>query len=183
MLDPYRKTYRTRLARPDDIPLIPAIERAADALFVDTEYAAVIGVLGGITEADCAEAQDRWRLWVAADPADRPVAFAECTPLDDGAVYLNQVSVLPEHGRRGLGARLIAAAADFYGDRGAQRIGLTTFRDIPWNAPYYARLGFRMLNDTSNEPYLESRIERQCAFGLRRESRVAMVRSLDNNRR
>lgn len=28
-------------------------------------------------------------------------------------------------------------------------VTLTTFRDVPWNAPFYTRLGFAMLDERS----------------------------------
>jgi hypothetical protein len=39
------------------------------------------------------------------------------------------------------------AAADAAA-KGLRALTLTTFAEVPWNAPYYARCGFRVLNDT-----------------------------------
>ena len=50
--------------------------------------------------------------------------------------------VHPDHGRRGLGARLLRAVLDLARARGCGVVTLTTYRDLPWNAPFYARHGF-----------------------------------------
>ncbi|MDP1554166.1 MAG: GNAT family N-acetyltransferase, partial [Hyphomonas sp.] len=55
------------------------------------------------------------------------------------------VSVHPEHGRRGLGAALIRRVFQDAADRGLKTVTLSTFRDLPWNAPFYRTLGFREL--------------------------------------
>lgn len=58
-------------------------------------------------------------------------------------VHLEQLSVHPEHGRRGIGRALIAhAIADARG-RGVRAVTLRTFAEVPWNGPFYERLGFR----------------------------------------
>lgn len=57
-------------------------------------------------------------------------------------LYLDQISVDPAHGRRGIGANLLGlviARADALKLRG---VVLSTFRDLAWNGPFYARHGF-----------------------------------------
>ena len=76
------------------------------------------------------------------------VGFAHVVLLDDGhetRAHLEQVSVLPEHGRRGTGARLVRAAAEEARWDGFGELSLCTYRDVPWNAPFYARLGFEVV--------------------------------------
>ncbi len=63
--------------------------------------------------------------------------------LESGEIaHLEQISVLPEHGRRGYGRRLLEAAMDEARSRGFERLTLRTYADVPWNAPFYAGLGF-----------------------------------------
>ncbi|MFR9729857.1 GNAT family N-acetyltransferase [Saccharopolyspora sp. MS10] len=79
-------------------------------------------------------------LWVTEAPVG-PVAFLAGEELD-GGLHLAQLCVDPAWARRRLGAGLIEHAARV---TGAAALTLTTFRDVPWNAPYYGRLGFRVL--------------------------------------
>ncbi|MCD2441829.1 GNAT family N-acetyltransferase [Agromyces sp. SYSU K20354] len=60
----------------------------------------------------------------------------------DGIAHLEQLSVLPQYGRRGYGRRLVEAAMDEARRRGYDRLTLRTYADVPWNAPFYARIGF-----------------------------------------
>ena len=56
--------------------------------------------------------------------------------------HIEEVSVHPDHGRRGLGRRLVEAALAGVQAAGHERLTLTTFRELPWNGPFYASLGF-----------------------------------------
>ena len=171
-------TYGVRLARPDELDALPAIEVAADARFRATEYADLVAGYPTTEIADFADAQDRWGLWVAIDGADRPVGFAHCKPVGRGTVYVAQLSVLPDHAGHRLAARLLDRVAAFHGPRGVRRLTLTTFRDIPWNGPYYARIGFREVPDLGAEVFLGRQIAEQVRSGFPRETRMAMARAI-----
>ena len=92
-------------------------------------------------------------VWVAVDPDDQPIAFAIVHLLDE-SVHLHELDVHPDYARQGLGRRLIATVADWARARGATALTLTTFDDVPWNGPYYARLGFRTLDLATLSPGL-----------------------------
>ncbi|NAZ78390.1 GNAT family N-acetyltransferase, partial [Kineococcus sp. T13] len=98
--------------------------------------------------------------------------------LVDGAAHVEQVSVDPAWGRRGLGRALLEAAAGRAARRGLAALTLTTFADVPWNAPYYARLGFAVLPDDRLGPGLRAVVERERAHGLHAWPRVVMRRDL-----
>ncbi|WP_159939826.1 MULTISPECIES: GNAT family N-acetyltransferase [unclassified Nocardiopsis] len=78
----------------------------------------------------------------AADPA--PVGLA-ATVTVDGHPHLEQLAVCPEHGRRGVGGALLEAVCAEAAAAGHARLTLTTFRDLPWNGPWYAARGFGVL--------------------------------------
>jgi len=115
---------------------------------------------------------------VAADGDDRPVAFALFERLG-GVLHLEEIDVHPDHGRQGLGARLIAAAAGEARARGERAITLTTFREVPWNAPYYARLGFRVLPREAWSDAIVERVAHETGEGLDPARRVVMRLDLD----
>jgi hypothetical protein len=58
------------------------------------------------------------------------------------------------------------------------RPALTTFEYVPWNAPYYARLGFRILDDAEVTPGLRAIRRREAESGLDRGPRVCMRRDV-----
>ena len=79
---------------------------------------------------------------MAVDDRDEVVGFALCS--DRGPdLYLDQLSVLPRHGRKGLGTRLVRRCLQEAEARSHKRISLSTFRKVAWNGPFYRKLGFR----------------------------------------
>ena len=122
-----------RRARPDELPRLLAIEWEAGGAF------AGIG-MPEIAEDDPGTVDDVAGAWIAVDGDDRPVAYLVSSVVD-GCAHIDQVTVHPSHARRGIGAALIDHLAAV---SGAPALTLTTFRDVPWNAPYYERLGFRV---------------------------------------
>lgn len=157
--------YKVRPARPGDISRLPAIERAAGSLFTAAGIGGDISVLSAEVHATaCAEG----RLLVAADGADQPVGFL----LMDGD-HLAEMDVHPDHGRRGIGAALLGAALDRSRRAGRPHVTLTTYRDLPWNAPFYARHGFSIVPPSAWTPALAAHAEEE---GVRPGSgRVAMI--------
>ena len=71
----------------------------------------------------------------------QPVGFVAACLVDD-ACHIAELDVLPAHAGQRLGSRLIDAAASWAREQGLARLTLTTFRHVPWNQPYYSRLGF-----------------------------------------
>jgi ribosomal protein S18 acetylase RimI-like enzyme len=124
---------RIRPVRPAERELLLDIEREAGRAF------AGVG-MPEIARDDPGTVDDVADAWVAVDEDDRPVAYLTSRVVD-GNAHIEQVSVAPSHARRGIGAALIDHLAAVTG----QPLTLTTFRDVPWNAPYYERLGFRIV--------------------------------------
>lgn len=167
---------RIRFARPDELADLVAIETAAERLFVD------FGIElpeGSVTEVwALEEACLEQRLLVAVDDGDRPVGFA-VLELVDGDVYLDEVDVHPAFGRRGVGAALVRASCDWAVTHGHAAITLTTWRDVPWNGPFYRKLGFEEVPDAALGPELAAirRAEERRGLG-RQYARCAMRRGL-----
>jgi len=80
-----------------------------------------------------------------------------------------------EHGK-GLGKRLLRHALAFARANGLARLSLTTFRNIPWNAPYYARFGFREWDRAEAPADILRALRKEAASGL--SDRCAMVMDL-----
>jgi GNAT superfamily N-acetyltransferase len=116
-------------------------------------------------------------LWVIPGEAGQPVAFLMGSQVD-GCLHVEQLSVDPGSARRGLGRTLLEHAARRAVADGLPALTLTTFTHVPWNAPYYARLGFRILDDAEVTPGLRAIRRREAEIGLDRWPRVAMRRDI-----
>ena len=162
-----------RPARPEEIEPVRAIERASAQRFVAIDMQA----LADDEPTDAATLQRRigaGGLLVHAD-ADPPIGFVMFRPLADG-LYIEQIDVLPEHAGRRLGAALIDAVAALARAQGRDALLLSTFRDVPWNAPYYRRLGFVDLPDDALGEPLQAIRREHLARGLDESRRVFMRR-------
>jgi GNAT superfamily N-acetyltransferase len=168
--------YEIRQANSQDIPTLPEIERAAGRLFAGLD---LVQDLENHTVPleELARAQKAGRLWVATERRDQPVGFALVTVVD-GLAHLEELDVHPDHGRRGLGTALVERVCEWAKREGFAAITLSTFRDLPWNAPFYARIGFRALaEDELTEGLLQLR-ETEAERGLPIAERVVMRREL-----
>ncbi|MFC7644232.1 GNAT family N-acetyltransferase [Streptosporangium lutulentum] len=96
----------------------------------------------------------------------------------DGALHLDQLAVHPDHGRRGIGGRLLEAVCDHATSAGAAAVTLTTFRDVPWNGPWYAQRGFAVLDPAEWGPELVALVEHERELGIELAPRVVMRRVL-----
>lgn len=163
-----------RLARDTDLPVLQDIERAAGAPFRDHDMAAIADDQPP-TIAELTEFQRDGRCWVVTDEQDRPIAYL-LGAIIDGHAHIEQVSVHPGHSHQGHGRRLIDTLSAWAADRGLAGLTLTTFADIPWNAPYYERLGFRVLTDDELTDGLRQVRAHEAARGLDTWPRVAMRR-------
>jgi GNAT superfamily N-acetyltransferase len=170
------KGYHIRSARSDDLSALTDIERAANALFTDYRLAEQLSDLLTPIEA-LREGVKADRLWVAAGELDQPVGFALADVVGDNA-HLDELDVHPAHGRRGLGAALVEAVCDWAKASGYRAITLTTLRHIPWNAPWYQRLGFRVLEENELSQALHDLLQEEIQRGLPADKRVVMRREL-----
>lgn len=165
--------YTITAARPNDLPLLPAIELAAAKLLAGHAPDAVLNET--TSQEELKGAQRHGRLWVAlADGV--PVGFAHVEVLEPTVAHLEEIDVHPAHGRRGLGRRLVMAVCAWAADHGYRSVTLTTFRDVPWNMPFYARLGFEVIPSEELSPALRSVVQDETRRGLDPTRRVAMRR-------
>lgn len=169
-------TYAIRPARAEELSLLPEIERKASRRFAATRFSHVVDEEPSNVEFIAAVA-GAGLVVVAADAAV-PVGFALADVLDR-AVHLYELSVLEDHGRRGLGRKLIDEVCRFAADVGLSAATLATFRDIPWNGPFYRRTGFRFLPREEWTPALHLLHLREVDIGLPVEERGFMRKELE----
>ncbi|WP_370942965.1 GNAT family N-acetyltransferase [Amycolatopsis sp. cg5] len=132
-----------------DIALLPELEDASDSMFTD-----VVFPPGSIFD----ELGDEHTVLVAGDP---PIGFAVFGPLGDH-LHLHQLSVHPDHGRRGVGSALLAATVE----GAAAPFTLTTFEHIPWNMPWYLARGWDRFPREEWGAELAAQVEAERVAGL-----------------
>jgi GNAT superfamily N-acetyltransferase len=84
------------------------------------------------------------------------------------------LSVVPDHGRQGHGTALLAQVAGYARRHNYAAVTLTTFTDIPFNAPYYAKHGYTMIADEDLGPELRALRNFEAEHGLDPAKRVCM---------
>jgi GNAT superfamily N-acetyltransferase len=161
-----------RLAERVDIAALAAIERSAAELFRGTVMEFAIGdppLDRGTLEA----ALSKDTLWIAEHEGAR--AGFLCVSTLGTLLYVDELAVAAEYQGLGLGRALMEVCiADTRGR--FDRIALTTDRELPWNAPFYARLGFE---EWTNPPAaITAKLEEEFAHGFDAKRRCAMLLSL-----
>jgi GNAT superfamily N-acetyltransferase len=165
-----------RAPRHDELDALRAIEREAGHAFTAIGMPE-IAADEPPTVAELEVFRSQGRAWVAVDGSDRPVAYLVSSVVD-GCAHIDQVSVAPSHAGRGLGAALIEHLAASARAEGLPALTLTTFRDVPWNAPYYRRLGFVIVEPGEQGAELAALVRREAEIIPGSAPRVAMRRSL-----
>ena len=165
-----------RPARSVDAAHLPAIERAAGKLFETLPDLAWLSGSEPMAAADHLALIRAGTSWVAeVDAALAGFLAAERIGRD---LHIVEVSVAPAYQGRGLGRRLIEAALAHARPSGFAALTLTTFRDVAWNGPFYARLGFAEVPEHELCPRLAGLLADEERRGLPRARRRAMRLSL-----
>jgi GNAT superfamily N-acetyltransferase len=156
-----------RPARRADADLLATIEAEGDR-----QFEVLFGPL------DWTTTPGTWRLsapgfvLVAGDPV---VGFAHVLEIE-GAAHLEQLAVRPSGQRRGTGTALVRAAQAEAAARGHATLSLCTYADVPWNAPFYRRLGFVELGAAELGPLHRRLLEKEADLGLDRHGRRVVMR-------
>ncbi|WP_193100166.1 GNAT family N-acetyltransferase [Burkholderia sp. Z1] len=162
-----------RPATREDATAMAAVEVAAAQRFRE------IGMTD-IADAEPTEAADvlaridGGRAYVAVDSHGACVGFAFYRQLDAQRLYLEELDVAPSHAGQRIGARLIEQVIVRAAQEHITQVVLSTFRDAPWNAPYYARLGFRIVDEAALDDTLRAIRAHHVERGLDETQRVFM---------
>ncbi len=97
----------------------------------------------------------------------------------DGQAYIREVSVRFTSSGKGAGTALVTALINWAGKTGFSCVTLTTFRDIPFNAPFYRKLGFVPFEPDGNWPELLAIRKKEISRGLDIQPRICMKLDLD----
>ena len=165
-----------RAAERADIGSMQAVEIAAGGAFVEVGMPEIARD-EPLPDERLGDYVDGGRAWVGTAGTD-VVAYIVADVVD-GNAHVEQVSVHPEFAGRRIGARLIDTVAGWAARRRMPALTLTTFRDVPWNAPYYERLGFVRLEPADLGDGLRALMATEADHGLEPAKRVAMRRAVE----
>ena len=163
--------YEVRPARPDEFAELIEVEIAADRLFPLAGYGETPG------PASTAELAGAAAVLVVGEP---PVGYARLEVVD-GQAHLEGLSVRPRYMKEGRGRALVEAGLDWARQQGYRQLTLCTFADVPWNGPFYRKLGFVELTEpTDLTPGLAERRATERRLGLDDMGRrIVMVRPVE----
>jgi ribosomal protein S18 acetylase RimI-like enzyme len=166
---------RIREARSDEFGAVAAIERAAGSLFDSWRDRVALDDGTPTKPAMLEEARARGDLIVAVGEDDAPVGFCFLGEVD-GEGHLWELDVHPDHGRKGIGRALVEFTIETMRARGYAGVTLTTFRDVPWNRPFYETAGFVVIQPDG--PGMQAIVVKEESLGLDFTERCAMRRAL-----
>lgn len=167
--------YAIRPARAQDLGLLPALERAATQRFLESAYPEFA--------LDEGYDEDIYRDWfqrgaiLIAERDGELAGFASAEEVDQQGFYA-LLCVHPAHAKRGLGRALTEAIKAWGIARGYTTLTMTTFPNVPWNAPIFERMGFRVMREHELTPGLMAIRREEAESGLAPEERVFMTIAL-----
>ncbi|TPI68952.1 GNAT family N-acetyltransferase [Mesorhizobium sp. B3-1-3] len=162
-----------RPARAEDAEALPPIEQSAGEAF------RAIPELAWLADADNVSPERHRALiaggacWVAADEKDRPVGFLSAG-MEGDTLHIWELDVRLDRQGSGIGRALLERALGDARQRGLAAMTLTTFRDVAWNAPFYQRCGFRILEGADVDRRLADLLSDEADHGMALGQRCAM---------
>ena len=164
-----------RPARTSDLAAVADVERSAATVFVGTHMAFAADDPPNHPDG-LKMAIRRGLMWVAcADGA--VIGFVLAEPQSEG-LYIRELSVAAPFHKQGHGTALLRAVAVAAQRRGDRQLMLTTDRTLAWNAPFYSRFGFAIVEGVAIPAVLQRRLADQYAAGFSPEHRCAMILEL-----
>jgi GNAT superfamily N-acetyltransferase len=158
-----------------DAALLPDIERSAGELFRTIPDLAWIAGDEVMSAEAHLEHIAQGTVWVAQEEGGALIGFLTAERAGD-ELHIWEFAVHAGHQGHGVGRQLMEAAEAYTRREGLSALTLTTFRGVPWNEPFYARLGFETLEDAAIGDRLSAILRDEVLKGLPGERRCAMRR-------
>jgi 4-diphosphocytidyl-2-C-methyl-D-erythritol kinase len=163
-------------ADPSQVDALCAIERQAVQLFRGHPAWPSYSMMS-IPPELLLQAISRGLVWVALNETAAPVGFVWLdTDADNAVIGIAEIDVLPKYGQRGIGAALLEHACAWTRAAGYRRVDLGTLADVRWNAPFYAKHGFAVVD--KDDPAFAYARQRDRENGFPDHLRVFMSRPL-----
>lgn len=165
-----------RPAQPADLAALPGVEASAATTFLAAPGLAWLAESEAISSERHIELLENG-ITLVAESEGAIVGFICCEPLGQN-LHIRELSVRHASQGKGIGLDLLEELAGMAAEAGWPQLTLTTFRDLAWNAPFYARLGFEELSEDALSPELRAQLQREADHGLPAERRCAMALTL-----
>ena len=169
-----------RRGRPEDFAKLGAVEIDAARRYAEApgyEFVAELAAAGAVREPHDFERGLRAGALFVAEASSEPIGFALCWSLD-GQAHLTEISVAYAQQGRGVGRALIDQCVAWASASLFDEITLTCYRDAPWTAPFYQRLGWREISRDPSRLELEATIREEADYGYHRKERIVMSLAL-----
>lgn len=162
-----------RPSRLEDAHRLPAVERSAAKLFHQWPSLAWIADDRVLSVDEHLMFIRNALSWVAVDQQDQPIAFI-CAEKFQNGLHIHELAVSHAHQGQRVGRTLLQWVIDWAEQQQLATITLTTFREPPWNAPWYRTMGFHPLPETELDPRLRSILQAEVEHGMPADQRQAM---------
>lgn len=163
-----------RLAQPGDAQLLPAIETSAAQAFRQIAELSWLADSPPMPTARHHQLIALSTCWVALDAENRPQGFLSAEQHGND-LHVYELSVMQSMQGQGTGRRLMEAAKDYARSGRLGFVTLTTFKNVPWNAPFYARMGFEVIAAHELDPRFAAILSEEYQHGFAPNSRCAMA--------
>ncbi|MDZ3826646.1 GNAT family N-acetyltransferase [Pseudomonas monsensis] len=166
-------SFVVRRAQQRDAVALPAIERSAAELF------RVDPTLAWLADAPVPDAEQHLQairsvlVWVAEHTDQQLGGFLRAVEVDN-QLHVEELSVSQHFQGQGMGRKLLLMAIEYAAEQQLRAVTLTTFSDLPWNAPFYQKIGFSLLTPQETPAHLFDALNSEAAHGLPIERRCAM---------
>jgi GNAT superfamily N-acetyltransferase len=169
--------FRFRKAIQRDAPLLTDLEQSAGLAYrADREIAWVAEGDNLSPERYGEIIGDGWS-WVAEGEHGELLAFIAATR-GGHDLHIWEFDVRLDCQRRGIGRRLLQRFLAEAAAAGISAVTLTTFRDVPWNGPFYQSMGFEPLVPEKLDARLAVLLAEEVQKGLPAARRCAMRKIL-----
>lgn len=168
-----KQSFHIRDARLMEVEQLPAIEISAAQSFRS------VPALTWIATSDAMSADVHRRsiqtgtCWVAVNTVNTPVGFLTAS-VDHNDVHILEMSVASPWQGYGIGKALLQHLKQWALQEKLTGITLTTFQEVPWNAPFYSKMGFVILPNQALDQRLACVLDREHSHGFPKGSRCAM---------
>lgn len=167
-------TYNIRKTNLSDFEYLSVVEFSASNVFRTLQDLAWIADDNGMSLVEHKRYLEEGFSWVAVDSLSQDIVGFLTAEIVEGDYYVGEVSVSDGHQQKGIGSALFGVALKQAQSLGLDAATLTTFIDVPWNAPYYEKLGFVILTSDTLPPYLQRILRAEEIAGLPIDRRCAM---------
>ena len=166
-------SFVVRRARQNDAAALPAIERSAAELFRTDPTLAWLADTDVASAAQHRQAIDNAHVWVAETTSVQLAGFIRALDFDN-LLHIEELSVSLAFQGQGVGRQLLLATIEHARREQMRAVTLTTFRDVPWNAPFYQRMGFVEVAPGEHEAHLLDALQKEIEHGFAADRRCAM---------